>query len=113
MQQINRSIYLVDANERVKIEIEAIKVGNFATFSLDGDSLSSTSNAPLTYEFDVTIGPGLTHFGLISSHFPNSAPDDAVYQVFVSGNKGGSRFTGSDIMKTDLLWTRSIEFRRT
>jgi hypothetical protein len=112
MQQITRSIYLVGANEKVTVEIEATKVGNFATFALDGALLKPVSTAPLTYQFNVTVGPGLTHFGIISCHFPNAAPDDAKYQVFVSGDQGGGRFTGPDIKKTDLSWTRSLEFRR-
>lgn len=112
MQQITRSIYLVQANEEVTVEVEAIKVGNFVIFALDGGMLNPISTAPLTYQFKVTVGAGLTHFGVISCHFPTSAPDDAMFQIFVSGDKGGGKFTGSDIIKTDLGWNRSIEFRR-
>ncbi len=112
MQQITRSIYIVEANEQVTIEIVATKVGNFVIFALDGASPNPISNAPITYKFKVSVGAGLTHFGMISCHFPNSAPDDAMYQIFVSGDKGGNKFTGSDIIKTDMGWDRSIEFRR-
>ncbi len=112
MQQISRSIYLVEAKEIVTVEVDAVKVGNFVTFSLDGASVDPSSNAPITYTFKVTVDAGLTHFGMASSHFPTSAPDDAMYQIYVSGDKGGDRFTGSDIKKPDLLWRRGIEFRR-
>lgn len=112
MQQITRAIYTVRTGETVTVEIEATKVGNFATFSLDGESLKPVAGlSPLTYRFDVTVGPGFDHFGMISCHFPPSAPNDAHYQVFVSGSMGGGRFTGSDIKKTDLSWSRSLEFR--
>jgi hypothetical protein len=112
MQQITRSIYIVGSNEQVTVEIEATQVGNFATFAVDGGFLDPVSNAPLTFRFNVTVGPGLTHFGLVSTHFPNAAPDTAQYQIFVTGDKGGGRFTGSDIRKTDISKDRSIEFRR-
>lgn len=112
MNQITRSIYLVKPGEVVTVEIEATKVGNFATFSLDGASLKPLPGvSPLTYTFTVTAAPGFDHFGIISCHFPTIAPDDAFFQIFVSGSMGGGRFTGSDIRKTDLSWSRSIEFR--
>jgi hypothetical protein len=112
MKQITRSIYLVQNGENVTVEIEATKVGNFATFALDGELLKPVPGvSPLTYQFKVTVAPGFDQFGVISCHFPPSAPDDAHYQVFVSGSMGGERFIGSDIKKTDLSWSRSIEFR--
>ncbi|HEX8250697.1 MAG TPA: hypothetical protein VF599_21160 [Pyrinomonadaceae bacterium] len=112
MQQITRAIYVVNANEIVTVEIEATKVGNFITFSVDGVLLTPKSETPRAYEFQVSIGAAATHFGIISCHFPQTAPDDAAYQVFVSGDKGGGKFTGSDIVKTDFSWDRNIEFRR-
>lgn len=112
MQQITRAIYIVGANEHITVEIDATKVGNFAVFALDGELLKPTSTTPLTYQFNVTVGPGLTHFGIVSCHFPNSAPDDAKYQIYVSGDQGGTRFTGPDIVKTDISWDRGLEFRR-
>lgn len=112
MQQITRAIYIVDANETVTVEVEAIKVNNFITFSIDGMPLPSISETPRTYRFNVTIGAGLTHFGIVTCFFPDSAPDDAMYQVFVTGSQGGGRFTGSNILKTNLSWSRGLEFRR-
>jgi len=112
MKQITRSIYVVTTGENVIVEIEATKVGNFATFSLDGKMLDPLAGVtPLTYQFAVTVTPGFDHFGIVSVHFPTAAPDDAFFQIFVSGSGGGSRFTGSDIKKTDLSWSRSLEFR--
>ena len=113
MQQITRAIYIVGAGEQVTVEIEAQNgVGNFATFVVDGEFLKPVSTTPLTYQFTVTVASSLTHFGIVSAHFPNNAPDTAKYQIFVTGDQGGSRFTGSDIMKTDISWDRDIQFRR-
>ena len=114
MQQITRSIYLVADGEKITVEIEATKVGNFVTFVVDGKFIEAVPGSdPLTFKpFQVTVGPGLTHFGMISCHFPKTAPDDATYQVFLTGDKGGGRFTGSNIIKTDLVWDRGLEFRR-
>ncbi|HBB94599.1 MAG TPA: hypothetical protein DC054_04355 [Blastocatellia bacterium] len=111
MKQITRSIYVVAPAENVTVEIEATKVGSFVTLSLDGESLKPVAGvSPLTYRFAITAGSGFDQFGIISAHFPDSAPDDAKYQVFVTGDTGG-RFTGSDIKKTDSSWSRSLEFR--
>lgn len=115
MQQITRSIYLVEAGEKVTLEIEAFKVGFFTTFVVDGQQIPSIPGSnPLTYKpFTVTVGPGLTHFGRVDSHFPATAPQDAQYQLFLTGDKGGGRFEGSDIRKSDPSWARGLEFRRT
>ncbi len=112
LQQITRAIYLVDGGENVTVEIEATKVGNFATFVVDGEFKNPTSTSPLTYKFAVTVPPGEKHHGMITCFFPTAAPDDAQYQVFVSGSGGGERFVGSNIVKTDAGWTRGMEFRR-
>ena len=114
MQQITRSIYMVEAGENVTLEIEATKVGYFTTFAVDSSLIPSIPGSdPLTYQpFTITVGPGLTHFGRVDCHFPNTAPDDALYQIYLTGDKGGGRFEGSDIIKTDLSWDRGVEFRR-
>lgn len=114
MQQITRSIYLVGNGEQITVEIDATKVGNFVTFVVDGKLIEAVpGSAPLTFKpFQVTVGPGLTHFGMISCHFPKTAPDDAMYQIFLTGDQGGGRFTGSNVIKTDLIWDRGLEFRR-
>jgi hypothetical protein len=114
MRQITRSIYMVEAGENITLEIEATKVGYFTTFVVDGKMIASKPGTdPLAYEpFTVTLGPGLTHFGRVDSHFPNTAPDDAQYQLFLTGDKGGGRFKGSNIIKTDLSWARGLEFQR-
>jgi|SRR6266850_3416101 len=112
MQQITRAVYLVDDGEDVTVEIDATKVGNFASFTVDGDSKSPVSTTPLTYRFTASLEPGNTHHGMITCFFPGTAPDDATYQVSVSGSNGGGKFEGSDIVKTDANWTRGIEFRR-
>jgi hypothetical protein len=112
MQQVTRSIYLVDNGEMVTVEIDAKKVGNFASLVIDGGSIPPVSKTPLTYQFTVALAAGETHHGMITCFFPKTAPDDAEFDVFVSGSNGGGKFTGSDIVKTDASWTRAIEFRR-
>jgi hypothetical protein len=114
MQQITRSIYMVDAGEEVTLEIQASKVGNFSTFVVDGQLIASIPGSdPQTFQpFKVTVGPGFTHFGRVDAHFPATAPDDAHYQLFLTGSNGGGRFTGSDIKKTNLSHARGLEFRR-
>jgi hypothetical protein len=112
MKQITRAVYVVQPNENITLEVEATKVGNFVTFSLDGTAMDAVPGVtPLTYRFQITVGPGFDQFGIVACHFPNTAPNDAQYQIFVSGSGGGGRFTGSDIKKTDLSWRRSLEFR--
>ena len=114
MQQITRSIYLVGDGEEITVEIQATKVGNFATFVVDGTLIEAIPGSdPLTFKpFRVTVGPGLTHFGMVSCHFPNAAPADASYQIFLTGSQGGGQFTGSNIIKTELIWDRGLDFRR-
>lgn len=114
MKQITRSIYMVEDGEEVTLEIEATKVGYFVTFVVDGRLIPTVPGSdPLAFEpFKVTVGPGLTHFGLVGCHFPKVSPDDAEYQIFVTGDQGGGRFKGSNIIKTDLSWDRGLEFRR-
>jgi hypothetical protein len=112
MQQVTRSIYLVDNGEVITVEIQAIKVGNFASLVIDGGPVAPTSKTPLSYQFTVALAAGETHHGMITCFFPKNTPDDAEFDVFVSGSGGGGKFTGSDIVKTDASWTRSIEFRR-
>ena len=112
MNQITRTIYVVTTGEIVTVEIDATKVGNFATLSIDGKMMDPLAGvSPLTFQFPVTVAPGLDHFGMISVQFPTTAPNDAIFQVFVSGSGGGARFTGSDIKKTDQSKSRTLELR--
>jgi hypothetical protein len=112
MNQITRSIYVVTTGEIVTVEIDATKVGNFATLSIDGKMMDPLAGVtPLTFQFPVTVAAGLDHFGIVSVQFPTAAPNDAFFQIFVSGSGGGGRFTGSDIKKTDLSKSRTLELR--
>ena len=114
MQQITPSIYRVGAGENITLEIEAIGVGNFTTFVVDGVLIPSVPGSdPQTFQpFTVTVGPGLTHFGRVDAHFPASAPANARYQLFLTGDLGGGRFTGPDIQKGDITGAVGLEFRR-
>lgn len=114
MQQITPSIYRVGAGENITLEIEAIETGNFSVFAVDGKKIESIPGTePKTFEpFTVTVGPGLTHFGRVEVNFPDDAPDDARYQLFLTGDQGGGRFTGPDILPTDATGAVGLEFRR-
>ncbi len=112
MRQQNIGVFIVAPNEIVTVEVEAIKVGNFETFTVDGglkDPLPGVD--PPTYKFPVTVGVCFAHFSNVSCHFPDGTPDDARYEVFVSGSNGEERFTSHVIRQTHLLRHRNIEFR--
>jgi hypothetical protein len=114
MQQINRSIYVVTQGEVVTVAIVATMVGEFASLVIDGAPQVPVGSGPLTYAWTVTVGPGGTHFGVVTCAFPKAAPDDAHYQLRLSANGPGGPsgpFEGSDIYKTDPIWSRPIEFR--
>ena len=114
MQQVTPSIYTVGAGERITLEIEATEVGNFATFVVDGHLIPSVAGSnPQRYQpFVVTVGPNLTHFGRVDAHFPPTAPDNARYELFLTGDQGGGRFTGPDIQNGDVPSAVGLEFRR-
>lgn len=112
MRQQNIGVFIVTPNELVTVEVEAIKVGNFETFTVNEelkDPLPGVS--PPTYQFPVTVDVCFTHFSNVSCRFPEETPDDARYEVFVSGSDGGGRFTSHVIRQTHLLKRRNIEFR--
>ena len=114
MQQITPSIYRVGAGENITLEIQAIGVGNFTTFVVDGQFIPSVPGSnPQTFQpFTVTVGPAFTHFGRVDGLFPDSASNNARYQLFLTGDQGGGRFTGPDIQATDVTKAAGLEFRR-
>ena len=113
MQQIDLSTYEVEDGEEVTVEIVAIQVGNFSAFTLDGEEMEEEPGTdPKTYKFIVTVGQHLTHFGNVSCLFPEDAPDEAMFKIFVSGDMGGGRFIGPDIKKTDASPDCDLDFRR-
>lgn len=114
MQQITPSIYRVGAGENITLEIVATGVGNFTIFVVDGQLIPSVPGSdPQTFQpFTVTVGPGSTHFGRVDGHFPASAPANASYQLFLTGDLGGGRMTGPDIQKGDITGAVGLEFRR-
>jgi hypothetical protein len=112
MQQLDIATYQVGEAEEVTVEVVAVQVGEFSTFVLDGTEIDPEPGSPKTYKFTVTVGPHLTHFGRVSGFFPAAAPDEAKYQVFVSGDQGGDKFTGPDIAKDDIIPSVDLEFRR-
>ncbi len=100
MNQTNIGEYEVGDGEQVTVEVEAVQVGEFTTFVVDGNEIDPVDGvSPKTYQFTVTAAPGQSHFATVSCFFPPDAPDGAKYRIFVSGDQGGGRFTGPEIFK--------------
>lgn len=113
MTQSNPFVYVVGPNERVTVEVEAVQTGNTSGFSVDGKDIPPVAGvSPRTFQFDVSVGPGLTHFSTVDCHFDSSAPNTAMFRIFVSGDKGGGRFTGPVVRKTNSLHSSDLEFQR-
>lgn len=100
MNQENIGDYEVGGGEEVTVEVVAVQVGEFVTFVVDGNEINPQPGvSPKTYKFNVTAGPGASHFATVSCFFPPDAPDGAKYKIFLSGSLGGGRFTGPEILK--------------
>jgi hypothetical protein len=103
--------YTVDPTETVTIEVVATKVGDFVTAALDGGPLNPVGDPPpMRFQFPVTKSAGQTHFVVLRFVFDATAPDDAKYQVFVEGSKGGGRFMDFTIPKQDPTLSRTLDF---
>jgi hypothetical protein len=101
----------VEPTETVTIEVVATKVGDFVTAALDGSPLNPVgSPPPMRFQFPVTKSVGQTHFVVLRFVFDATAPDDAKYQVFVEGSKGGGKFTDHTIPKNDPTLSRALDF---
>lgn len=111
MERINVGTYRVKPGETVRVEVRAVKVANLKTYVVDEEVKDPVSDEPRAYEFQVTVAPGFSHFTTMTGVFPDDAPDDARYELFISGNMGGETFTGPVIRKTDLSMDRNITFR--
>lgn len=116
MNQIDAGVYDVELGEIVTVQVIAEGIGNFATFVLDGVQLSPISTTPLTYNFRVIVGPGLSHFGFVTCFFPSDADEDAKYTVKLkaeadNGSTSGP-FTGPIIRKVDSIERRGLTFDR-
>lgn len=111
MKQITRSSYAVNPGEVITVEVVATKVGNFVTFVVDGVQQPPTGTSPnLTFQFNIMAPPGNIHFSMVDCFFPNAAPSDARYDVFITGSLGGGRIQASDILKKDLVHRRGFDF---
>lgn len=111
MERINVGTYSVQPGEIVRVEVRAVKVANFESYVVDDEVKAPVSDDPRAYEFDVTVPPGLPHRTTMTGFFPDDAPDEARYQLFISGDMGGGTFTGPVIRKTDESMDCNITFR--
>ncbi len=112
MIQNTPTSYTVENDEVVTIRVVASKVGEFAVAALDGGTLDPIGTAPLKYRFTATKSTGANHFAVIFFHFPNSAPNDAKYEVAVTGSNGGGVFSADTIRKSDppSTWNTTLTF---
>lgn len=111
MEKINVGTYRVKPHETVRVEVSAVKVANLESYVLDEEVLDPVSDDPRAYEFEVTVAPGSSHLTTMTGFFPDDAPDDARYELFISGDMDGGTFTGPLIKKTDLSMDCNITFR--
>ena len=111
MERINVGTYRVKPGETVRVEVSAVKVANFETYVVDEEVKDPVSDDPRAYEFQVTVPPGSQHRTTMTGFFPEDAPEDASYELSISGDMGGGTFTGPDIRKTDLSMDCNISFR--
>jgi len=111
MQRLNRSLYTVSQGEVVTVRIQAVKVANFDSYVVDAIVQTPVSNNPRTYRFTALKPPGRNHRTAVSIFFPDEAPDDAEYRIFVSGDQGGETFDGPVVHKADEIEDINITFR--
>ncbi|MDQ3917592.1 MAG: hypothetical protein M3348_03870 [Acidobacteriota bacterium] len=111
MERINVGTYTVKPGETVRVEVSAIGVANLEVYVVDEEVKDPVSDDPRAYEFTVTVAPGSSHLTTMTGVFPDDAPDDARYELSISGDKGGGTFTGPVIRKTDLSMDCDITFR--
>jgi hypothetical protein len=91
MNKINKFLYTVVQTEAVTIKISftpASQSGTFDVLTLDGNTLHP-SGSPPEFNFTVTKGVDQEHTVIMDFTFMPDAPNDAQYNVEVSGSKGG------------------------
>lgn len=112
MERLNSALYTVSQGEVVTVTVQAVKVANFDSYTVDSVVQTPVSNNPRTYEFTASKPPGMNIRTAVSLFFPDEAPDDAEYRVFVSGDRGGSgTFNGPVVRHGDDIEDVSITFR--
>lgn len=110
MERVNVGTYTVKPGETVRVEVRAVKVANLETYTVDDKVLDPVSDDPRAYKFQVTAPPGFPHHTTMTGFFPDDAPDEARYELLISGDMGGGTFTGPDIRKTDPSMDCNITF---
>lgn len=109
MKQIDTGHYDVVTREDITLTIEAHKVAEDLAVSLDGSTLSPSSHNPAIYGFPITKTAG-AQFIVIECHFSAADPNDAYYQFYVEGSKGGGKYNASSIRKQDSDWEAVLQF---
>jgi hypothetical protein len=111
MQRLNSALYTVSPGETVTLTVQAIKVANFDGYVVEAVPQSPVSNTPRTYRFTVNKPAGANVHSSMSYFFPDDAPDDAEYRVFLAGDQGGGTFNGPVVHKPDGIDHCDFSFR--
>jgi hypothetical protein len=111
MQQDESSLYTVRPGETVTLRVQAVKVGNNVGYVVEAVPQTPVSNNPRTYRFTVAKPAGGNIHSSMSYFFPEEAPNEAEYRVFISGDQGGGEFNGPVVHKPDGIDHCDISFR--
>jgi hypothetical protein len=115
MRKVNDFSYEVSPGENIAIEITPTNFGGSAPdveAVLDGNDLhnSGTNDAPI-YKFSASKPVGQTHRVLMEFIFFDDAPNNAFYQVSISGQNDVGCPCGFTISKADQVKEAGIRFR--
>jgi hypothetical protein len=86
MKKISSDLYIVEPNETVTINIEAVNTISLVTISLDGQAFALQPFAP--FVFHASSEKGTTHDLMFLFTF--SGPSGGAYHVILTGSEGGT-----------------------
>lgn len=110
MQQVDSETYKVKSGEDITVTVVAHKVDEKVTLSFSKQgAIDPDSEDPLVFTFTIASAP-VSQFADIECEFADADPDDAFFQVFVKGSKGGGKFVGPSIRKSDDDPSSNIQF---
>jgi hypothetical protein len=107
MRQLSQELFEVDSGEIVSVQITPIEVGGiFVEAALDRMRLELKQNM---FQFAATELPGGKRYLMFEFAFPPHAPDNARYELNLTGSVGGS--FEQVVKKSDPLHSRNITFK--
>ena len=115
MKRVNSVTYDVRPGEKIRLEVTPTNFsGSMPSIEavLDGDELPNTgSKSAPVYKFTVSKPAGKTHRVLTEFTFQFDSPDDAFYQVSISGQSDVGCPCGLVVSKDDEVKEAGIRFR--